>query len=181
MIGISSYGGYIPRYRLSRKLIYAAMGWMNAGNIAHARGEKAVANFDEDSITLAVSAGINALKGMDRTDVQALYYASTTLPYKERLNAGLMVPALGLNDQVRAADFAGGLKAGTTALLAALDGVQSDSSKKIVVTAADCRLGQPRPDRSARARSQPRPDQPFHQAGPARHRNSLPGGTEVCG
>ncbi len=143
MIGICSYGGYIPRYRLSRNLIYAAMGWMNAGNLAHARGEKAVANFDEDSITLAVSAGINALKEIDRNDVLGLYFASTTLPYRERLNTGIMSPALGLKDQVSAADFTGGLKAGTTALLAALDGVQSGSSKKIVVAAADCRLGKP--------------------------------------
>ncbi|MFH2131018.1 MAG: OB-fold domain-containing protein [bacterium] len=143
MIGICSYSGYIPHYRLNRGLIFGAMGWMNPATIANARGEKAVANFDEDSITLAVSAGNTALKDVDRSTVEGLYFASTTLPYKERLNAGIMVPALGLKDQVRAADFTASLKSGTTALLVALDGIKENDPKKILVTAADCRLGKP--------------------------------------
>ncbi|NQU64905.1 MAG: hydroxymethylglutaryl-CoA synthase family protein [SAR324 cluster bacterium] len=140
MIGICSYSGYIPHYRLNRGLIFGAMGWMNPATIANARGEKAVANFDEDSITLGVSAGRAALKDVEPSTVESLYFASTTLPYKERLNAAIMAPALGLRDQIRAADFTASLKSGTTALLAALDGVSSDSPKKILVTAADCRL-----------------------------------------
>jgi len=143
MIGICSYSGYIPHYRLNRGLIYGAMGWMNPATIALARGEKAVANFDEDSITLGVAAGNLALKGVDRSTVQSVYFASTTLPYKERLNAAIMVPALGLKDQVRAADFTASLKCGTTALLTALDGVREGDSAKTLVTAADCRLGKP--------------------------------------
>ena len=143
MAGICSYGGYIPRYRLNRGLIFGAMGWMNPGTIANARGEKAVANFDEDSITMAVAAGNSALNEVDRDAVEGLYFASTTLPYKERLNAGIMTPALGLKDQVRAADFTGSLKAGITALQTALDAVASGNLKKVVVTAADCRLGKP--------------------------------------
>jgi 3-hydroxy-3-methylglutaryl CoA synthase/uncharacterized OB-fold protein len=119
------------------------MGWMNPANIANAAGEKAVANFDEDSITMAVAAGIDALNGMDRSTVDAVYFASTTMPYKERLNAGIITPALGLKDQVRAADFTGGIKAGTTALIAALEGVESKRLENVVVTASDCRLGKP--------------------------------------
>jgi len=45
MVGLCSYGGYVPRYRLNRNIIFGAMGWMNAANIANAGGEKAVANF----------------------------------------------------------------------------------------------------------------------------------------
>ena len=56
MVGITSYGAYVPRYRLSRKAIFAAMGWFNAATAAVARGEKAVANYDEDSITMTVAA-----------------------------------------------------------------------------------------------------------------------------
>ena len=111
MAGICSYGGYVPRYRLNRGIMFGAMGWVNAANIANARGERAVANFDEDSITMAVAAGIDALGGVDRSQVGGVYFASSTLPYKERLNAGIVSSALGLEDQVRAADFTGGLKA----------------------------------------------------------------------
>lgn len=143
MIGICTYGGYVPRYRLNRGLIYAGIGWMNAGNIGLARGEKAVANFDEDSITMAVAAGIDALTGIDRETVDGVYFASTTMPYKERLNAGIITGALGLEDNVRAADFGGGIKAGTTALLSALESVESKRVKSLLVTASDCRLGKP--------------------------------------
>ena len=143
MAGICSYGGYVPRYRLNRGIIFGAMGWMNAANIANARGEKAVANHDEDSITMAVAAGIDALQGTDPSQVGGVYFASTSLPYKERLNAGIVSCALGMEDQVRAADFTGGLKAGTTALLAALEGVESKRVNSLLVTSADCRLGKP--------------------------------------
>ncbi len=143
MIGICSFGGYVPRNRLNRGLVYKAMGWMNPGNIANSAGERAVANFDEDAITMAVAAGIDAIDGMDRSLVEGVYFASTCMPYKERLNAGIITAALGLNDQIRAADFSGGIKAGTTALIAALEGVGSKSVNNIVVTTSDCRLGQP--------------------------------------
>ena len=137
MVGICSYGGYVPRYRLDRRVIYQTTGWINAANISNARGEKAVANFDEDSITLAVAAGIDALKGIDRSTVGGVYLCSTTLPYRERLNAGIVTAALGLPDQIRAADFSGGLKAGTTALLAALEGVEAKRVNNLLVTAAE--------------------------------------------
>ena len=60
MVGITSYGAYIPWYRIDRKIIYSAMGWINPAT--RMPGEKAVANFDEDSITMAVAAG-DAVKG----------------------------------------------------------------------------------------------------------------------
>jgi 3-hydroxy-3-methylglutaryl CoA synthase/uncharacterized OB-fold protein len=119
------------------------MGWMNPGNIANAKGDKAVANFDEDSITMAVAAGNDALTGIERSRVGGVYFASTTMPYKERLNAGIVTAALGLRDHVRAADFSGGLKAGTTALLAALEGVESKGADSILVCSSDSRLGRP--------------------------------------
>ncbi len=45
MVGIRSYGGYVPRYRLDRKKIYENIEWISPGNIGLAVGEKAVANF----------------------------------------------------------------------------------------------------------------------------------------
>ncbi|MBW2369320.1 MAG: short-chain dehydrogenase, partial [Deltaproteobacteria bacterium] len=98
MAGICSYGGYVPRYRLNRMQIYKTIGWMNPGNIANAKGEKAVANFDEDTLTMSVAAGLDALNGMDRDQIDGVYVASTTLPYKERLNANIVSAAMGLGD-----------------------------------------------------------------------------------
>jgi hydroxymethylglutaryl-CoA synthase len=143
MTGICSFGGYVPRYRLQRNLIYAAMGWMDPSTIGNAAGEKAVANFDEDSITLAVATGKDALKGMDISKIDGVYFASTTMPYKERLNAGIITAALNVDDHIRAADFGGALKAGTTALISSLDGIEAGRLNKVVVCVSDCRLGIP--------------------------------------
>ena len=143
MVGIVSYSGYVPRYRLERKKIYRVMGWMDPSTAANMKGEKAVANFDEDSITMAVAAGMESLKGIDRSGVDGVHFASTTMPYRERLNAGIISAALGLSDDVRAADFSGGLKAGTTALLSGVESVKAGGAKNLVVCAADCRLGRP--------------------------------------
>jgi len=133
----------VPRYRLDRKKIFKAMGWMNPGNVAIARGEKAVANFDEDSITMAVAAGIDAVRGIDPSKLDGVYFASTSMPYKERLNASILTAALGLRDQVRAADFGGGLKAGTTSVLAALEAVSSKGTGNLLVCVSESRLGKP--------------------------------------
>jgi len=143
MVGISSFGGYVPRYRLNRMLIFDAMGWINSATIANAKGEKAVANFDEDSITMAVAAGLDCLQETDRSTVGGVYFASTTMPYKERLNAGIVLAALGLDEHNRAADFSGGLKASTTALLSAIEAVESKRTNNLLVTTSDCRLGKP--------------------------------------
>ncbi|PIP05418.1 MAG: short-chain dehydrogenase, partial [Syntrophobacterales bacterium CG23_combo_of_CG06-09_8_20_14_all_48_27] len=94
MVGITSYGAYIPRYRIDRGVVYKAMGWLNPGTFM--AGEKAVANFDEDSITMAVAAGIDCLQGMDRGKMDALYFATTTSPYKERQSAEIIATAFNL-------------------------------------------------------------------------------------
>ena len=47
MAGIVAYGAYIPFYRLSRAEIARAWG------VAASPGERAVANYDEDSLTMA--------------------------------------------------------------------------------------------------------------------------------
>jgi len=139
-IGISAYGFYIPQYRLSRKTISGAMGWLSPGTLP---GEKAVTNYDEDSLTMAVAAGINCLKGIDRAVVDSLYFASSTFPYRERESAAIMATALDFSPNIRTADFANSLKAGTGAILTACDSVEAKGARSILVCGADCRLGKP--------------------------------------
>ena len=82
MAGIASYGAYIPFYRLSRAEIGKA--WGSGGG----PGERAVANYDEDSLTMAVAAARDCLKGFDRAAVGGLYFASTTAPYQGEAERG---------------------------------------------------------------------------------------------
>lgn len=41
MVGIASYGAYVPWYRIDRTVIYSAMGWLDPATFMP--GEKAVA------------------------------------------------------------------------------------------------------------------------------------------
>jgi hydroxymethylglutaryl-CoA synthase len=141
MVGIRSYGGYVPRYRLNKMIIFGSMGWLNPANIMNAQGEKAVANFDEDSVTMASAAAADAVRGFDRSEIGGVYFATTTSSYRERLCANLIAGSLATSESIRTGDFTGGLKSGTTALIAALDAAAAGSANNIVVTAADSRLG----------------------------------------
>ena len=89
------------------------------------RGEKAVANYDKESITMRVAAGMDCLNGFERTQIDGLYLSSMSLPYTERHNAAICAAALALRSDIRTADFCSSSKAGTTALLAACEAVKS--------------------------------------------------------
>jgi hydroxymethylglutaryl-CoA synthase len=140
MVGISACGAYIPRYRLNRKAISNALGWLSPASLP---GEKAVANFDEDSLSMAAAAAINSLKEFNRAKVGGIYFATTTAAYRERESAATIATALDLRQNIRTADFSDSLKSGTAALLSACDSVKARSVDNILVCGADCRLGKP--------------------------------------
>jgi len=137
MAGIMSYGAYIPLHRLSRAEM--ARAWASA----EAPGEKAVANYDEDSLTMAVAAARDCLTGIDANSIEGLYFASTTSPYKEKQSAATIATVLGLNREALTMDFSGSLRAGTNAVRAAMDAVDSGSARSVLVCAADVRPGYP--------------------------------------
>jgi 3-hydroxy-3-methylglutaryl CoA synthase len=108
------------------------------------RTEKAVANFDEDSITMAVSAAVDSLQGTDRNGIDGLYLATTTAPYLEKLGSSIVAEAADLRTAITTVDFANSLRAGTLALRSALDAVKAGSAKQVLVTASDLRIPQAR-------------------------------------
>ena len=139
MIGIRSFGAYIPMLRLPFAAI--AGGGRKAGG---GGGEKAVAYFDEDAVTMAVAAATDCLRGIDRTEVDGVLFASTSYPYKEKQGASAVAKALDLRRDVNSTDFGGTLRAGTSALRVALDAVKAGSARNVLVIASDCRVAAPR-------------------------------------
>jgi len=137
MTGIVSYGAYIPIYRLSREEIARAWG---SGT---RQGEKAIANWDEDSLTMGAEAAINCLSSLDRELVDGLYFASTTPPYREKQSASILAAAADLRTELITTDFTNSLRAGTSAVRAALDAINAGSAKRVLVVASDCRLPAP--------------------------------------
>jgi hydroxymethylglutaryl-CoA synthase len=138
MAGITSFGAYIPYYRLSHQTIAAAWG----GRAAEA--ERAVANVDEDSLTMAVEAVRDLLAGKDASAVDALLFASTTSPYSEKQMSALIATVTDLRADIRTADHTNSLRSATTALLTALDSVKAGALSNVIITAADMRLAPPK-------------------------------------
>ncbi|MHB8104049.1 MAG: hydroxymethylglutaryl-CoA synthase [Dehalococcoidales bacterium] len=132
MAGITSIGAYVPIYRLHREEIGKMWGGRGAG------GAKAVAGYDEDTITMAVAATLDCLnRGGAAAD--GLFLATTTAVYREKMSAAIVASVADLKEECHAADFTNSLRAGTAALKAAIDAVKSGSSKKAMVVAADTR------------------------------------------
>lgn len=137
MAGIVAYGAYIPFGRLSRAEI--ARAW---GSTAPP-GERAVASYDEDSLTMGVAAALDCLTGVDPGTVDALHFATTTPPYTEKQCAATVATVLGLPSEAVTMDFSGSLRCATNAMKAAVDAVRSGSARRVLVCAADTRPGYP--------------------------------------
>jgi hydroxymethylglutaryl-CoA synthase len=132
VLGIVSYGAYLPLWRLDRKAIRPGL-----------RGEKAVAGFDEDSITMAVAAAMDCLQGFDRGSVEGLFFATTTPPYIEKQSAAIIANALDLRKDIFIADALACLRGGTISMRLGSDMVRAGSAGRVLITASDCRLGAP--------------------------------------
>lgn len=137
MTGITAYGAYVPLWRLGRDTIAKVWGTASTG------GERSIAGFDEDSVTMSVEAGIDCLRGLDREKIDGLFLASTSFPYKEKQSAALVGTVLDLREDIITSDFGNSLRSGSLALRSALDAVNSGTAQSVLVVAADCRLGYP--------------------------------------
>jgi 3-hydroxy-3-methylglutaryl CoA synthase len=119
--------------------MFQQMAWFAPAIIMVAQGERSMCNYDEDSITMAVAAAMDCIKGKNKSKIDAGYLCSTTLPFADRQNAGIMTTALNLRDDISTADFTSSQRAGITGLLMALNVVQSGERKNILVAATDKR------------------------------------------
>jgi hydroxymethylglutaryl-CoA synthase len=142
MLGITGFGVHIPRYRLSGKTLAAV--WGGSGG-----GERAVANHDEDSLTMAVEASLAALAGRDGQGLGGVMLATTTPPYAEKSSAALLAAVVDAGRDLFVTDLGGSLRAGTTGLRLALDAVRAGSAREVLVAAADIRPAPPGGDLEA--------------------------------
>jgi hydroxymethylglutaryl-CoA synthase len=112
---IARVGVYAPLLRLDRRAAAQALKFSGLGR--RGAGHRAVAGWDEDALTLAVEAARTAHGVPD-----AVVFASTSAPFFERLQATLLVDALGLAPETRARDVSGSRRCAVSALLDALIG-----------------------------------------------------------
>ena len=126
-MGIVRYGSYIPYFRLQR----AALG---AG-----KGERAVASYDEDSVSMAVEAARDAARG--GVAVDAVLFATTSPAYAEKLDAATIQAALDLPESIASIGLGGSTRMGMAGLLLGLD--LAEAGRSALVCASDLVTGLP--------------------------------------
>lgn len=128
MSGIVTYGAYVPRLRLPLRMI--SEGQPGAKKGSGKPGERSVCNWDEDVITMGVEAARDCLRsGVQGID--SVWLSSTTAPFADRQNSGVIMGALNLGESLGSQDIGGSQRAGTTALINALN--MSGDARKLVV------------------------------------------------
>lgn len=131
--GIAALGGYVPLLRLDRKAAARELAW--SGLAMPRAGMRAVADWDEDALTMAVEAARPLCGGKAP---EALRFASTSAYFTDRAQSGIALDALALPRTVRTSDAANSRRAGTSALLDALLAARDE-----IVTAGEARPTQP--------------------------------------
>jgi hydroxymethylglutaryl-CoA synthase len=146
-VGIVGYGVYIPRYRI--KVEEIARVWGN-DPMTIKRGlmisEKAVPSLDEDTTTISVEAGRNALRmsGVTPRDIGAIYIGSESHPYTVKPTATIVAEALEVPpDDLTAASYEFACKAGTAAIQTCMGLVKSKIIKYGLAIGADTAQGAP--------------------------------------
>lgn len=121
MIGIVSYGTYIPRYRL--KLADIAAAWKKQPvEVTGSLGivEKSVPALDEDAVTIAIEAARNALvaSALSPESVEGLLVGSESHPYAVNPTSTIVGELLGVGNNYLAADLEFACKAATAGMQA---------------------------------------------------------------
>ncbi|KKQ41809.1 MAG: hypothetical protein US60_C0029G0009 [Microgenomates group bacterium GW2011_GWC1_37_8] len=144
-VGIVGYGVSIPYARISTEEI--AKAWERAFNPGESLKVKvkAVPNFDEDTVTLSVEAGLNAIKRSSiKVDaIKALYIGSESHPYAVKPSSGIVGDALGINPFSFSADTEFACKAGTAAIQIVVGLVASGLIEYGLAIGADTAQGAP--------------------------------------
>ncbi len=137
--GLLATTRYVPRLRLERSAVLEQHRWMAPGLRGLAKGQRAVASWDEDSVTMAVEAARQLQTSFPDVAAAELTLASTTLPFADRLNAGIVAAAVGLAPEAVLRDVTSSARAALTELSAAL----RRGGPAQMVVAAERRIARP--------------------------------------
>lgn len=131
--GIVSWGTYLPAWRLPRAAIGSALG------VVSGRGTRTVASHDEDTTTMAVEAGRQALAALAGEAPRDLLFATPDPAYLDKTNASVVHSALGLDPGAGAYDVAGSARSAVAAVRGA-HGLVAPGHRTLAI-ASDLRTG----------------------------------------
>lgn len=146
MIGIVSYGVYIPKYRIKPTQIAEAWG-KEAPEVEKSLGvlEKAVASVDEDAVTLAIEASAKALitGNIDPKSIGGITIGSESHPYAVKPSSTTVAEILGMGNDYLAADLEFACKAGTAGIQLLSGLIAQGKSKYCLAVGSDVAQSRP--------------------------------------
>lgn len=146
MVGIITYGAYIPKLRIRVEEIARVWG-ANPTEITGGLGvyEKSVPDIDENTATIAVEAARNALarRHVSKDDIGAIYVGSESHPYAVKPTSVTVGEAILATPVMTAADYEFACKAGTAAIQTSMGLVGSNMMKYSLAIGADIAQGAP--------------------------------------
>lgn len=146
MVGIVSYGTYIPRFRIKPSDIARAWG-KQADEVEKSLGvfEKAVASVDEDCVTLGIEASNQALINgqINPLEIGAITVGSESHPYAVKPSSTIIAGILGMSNEYLAADLEFACKAGTAGIQLLSGLVQAGKAKYCLAIGSDVAQSKP--------------------------------------
>jgi hydroxymethylglutaryl-CoA synthase len=141
-VGIVGYGAYVPMYRLPAAEVARVWSGRDAELPIQ---EKAVAGLDEDTASMAIEAGRNALARaqIDPGRIRAVWVGSESHPYAVKPTSTIVAEALDITPLTQAADWEFACKAGTEAMQAAIAFVGSGMARYALSIGMDTAQGRP--------------------------------------
>ena len=144
MIGIVSYGFYVPKYRIKTDEIATVWG-KNPEDVKKSLliEEKAVAGIDEDSLTMAFESSSSALSDVqiDKNKIKVVLFGSETHPYAVNPASTILAEFLGIEQNYLAYDTEFACKAATGAIISAQALIKSGYSDYALITGSDKGMG----------------------------------------
>ena len=146
MVGIVSYGTYIPRNRIRIADIAAA--WKkDVEEVVHSLGltDKSVPGFDEDAATIAIESALYSLSVFrgKASDIDVLFVGSESHPYAVNPTSTIVGELLGVGHAYLAADMEFACKAGTAAMQAIAGLVAAGHARLGLAIGTDTAQGKP--------------------------------------
>ena len=146
-VGIVSYGGYVPRYRIKPEEIGRIWGVdgksMGKGLMIY---QKSVPAPDEDVVTIATEAArymMDRVPDVDPADIGAIYVGSESHPYAVKPTSTIVAEAIEATPAMTAADMEFACKAGTAGIQACMGLVGAGMIRYGVAIGADTSQGAP--------------------------------------
>lgn len=137
-VGIESVGFYVPRYFVDMRRLAAARG-ADPDKYVHGLGQHkmCVAPPDEDVVTMGASAAHLALRDVDESEIDSVFFATESGVDQSKAAAIYVHRLLGLPSACKTVEFKQACASSTVALLAARALVASGMDRKVLVVAAD--------------------------------------------